>query len=217
MIVTSLKNTDIKYIWIKVPRTASKSYSDLFFANYNPKTSHFHIPFAQINSKYKNIPGFAVVRHPVTKFISGLKYITNHLIGNSLNSDYDVKIPLDSIKTLCDFLNNNFEMNCNLLNISLCKIFNTKDDIIISSFFKTQANYCYHPKVKVFHYENLGEFNYWIEDVLGYDTSNIKKIGSEEKNYLTHLNFKDPYFIKTVEKLFYIDYKVFNYPLVYLT
>lgn len=222
MIVTSLNNPETRYIWIKVPRNASRSYSRLFSPGYIWSDIHLHVPYTQEVLKYPNTPGLAIVRHPVSRFISILKYITNELNGCEHPECmecklYRIHIPLDTIKNLCDFLNDNFEKNCNIKDISLSKIFKIQDDTFVRSFFHTQSYYCYHPKVKIFHYESLEEFNKWIQEELGYDTTGLGSIGGEEKYVLNHLDFSDTYFIKTIEKLYYDDFKLFGYPLQYLT
>ena len=73
-----------------------------------------------------------------------------------------------------------------------------------------------YPPVKIFRYEQLEEFNDWIESTLGYNTQHIEKYNSSADE-LQHIDFENPKLIKTVERLFYDDYKVFNYPFQHLT
>lgn len=91
MIVSS-KLCDDKYFWIKIPRTATKSYARLFFPQYyTNKTEllHTHTPmfFPQnifgvwleempiCDNPIKTIQGFSLVRNPYQRFISSMKYI----------------------------------------------------------------------------------------------------------------------------------------------
>ena len=62
----------------------------------------------------------------------------------------------------------------------------------------------------------MHEFNTWIQQTLGYDITQIPHENSTDDVTLD-IDINEPEFVKVVEMLFYDDYKVFNYPLKYLT
>ncbi len=125
-----------------------------------------------------------------------------------------------------NFLNTVLDRNCELKGASISSIFLDTDVTEVTpirnfinataSFFKTQAEYAYHPKVKIFHYEKLNEFIEWIDTSLGYDTSKIHRFNASVESTQINVDFNHPEFVKTIENLYYIDYKVFGYPLRYL-
>jgi hypothetical protein len=224
-----------KYLWLKVPKTGTMAYKKLFsLYNDSEPEGHYHYSYLDGIKQYGKFPGVAVVRHPLVRFISGLKFIKTkkeqcfagnciihpnkpsgiYCSGHTYNIDF-----LSSTDACVKFLKKNFQKNCNTgvyRDEFFFKFFNAEKHGFIINFFITQTSLVYHPKVKIFYYENLHEFNTWLENELGYDTSLLEQVNVIKNNNLG-VNFDDEEFIRTVEWLFYDDYKIFGYPFKYLT
>ena len=202
MIISS-KITNERWIWVKIPKTGTRAYSQLFNPHLESEL-HFHYTFHSLYDHHqRQYPGFTVIRHPRTRFISALKHLSQlDLLGNT---------PSDTIQNLADFLITNFDKNCVPKN-TLENIFSVDYIKYHESFFQTQVYWAYHPKVTWFKYENLQQFNQWIETRLGYDTSKLQQIGKVDKNHLEHLDFQHSSFQKVVHHLFQDDFTLFDYP-----
>jgi len=227
MVLTSLHDSK-QYFWIKVPRTATQAFSK-FFTKYVPKEPgipddiHRHFSYLELQELYnQKLPAISVVRHPVSRF----KSIIYYLAERHSNTQSSAKLLWESTESCVNFLNTVFDRNCELKRASIPSIFLDTDvtEFIpirnfinaTASFFRTQAEYAYHPKVKIFHYERLNEFIEWIDTSLGYDTSRIYRFNASVESTQINVDFTHPEFVKTIENLYYIDYKVFGYPLRYL-
>jgi len=215
MLINS-KVSDEKYIWLRIPRTASKTYGKVFFPDGNYE--HRHNNYYHETYTYGEIPAFSVVRHPYTRFVSSIKYIIkqqrlkNDRIENLGFGRFEFNLPYESTESLCDFLNKNLtKLHHNVFSNEMYEeVFKTKDTGFIKLFFIPQHHYVGFPPVKIFKYEQLEEFNDWIENTLGYNTQNIEKYNSSADE-LPHINFEHPEFIKITERLFEEDYKFFGY------
>lgn len=227
MVLTSLHDSK-QYFWIKVPRTATQAFSK-FFTRYVPKEPgipddiHRHFSYLELQEIYQQqLSAVSVVRHPVSRF----KSIIYYLADRHINTQSSARLLWESTESCVDFLNTVFDRNCELKGASIPSVFLDTDvtEFIpirnfinaTNSFFKTQAEYAYHPKVKIFHYEMLNEFIDWIDTSLGYDVSKISRLNASVNTTKVNVDFNNPEFIKTIENLYYIDYKVFGYPLEYL-
>lgn len=248
MIVTS-KVDGKKYQWIKIPRTGTVAYRFLFFPELQNKVVLHHHTKYGVHSvcntcdEKQNLPAFTLIRNPLTRFISSLKYIVLRQQYSELHTDntynvfnrcdicgYTIQIHNDTNKQFnknittflkfwenedifYEFLYSNFEKNCNLKSGMTYKdIFNTPDSTFIRSFFEPQMSVCYHPAVKIFKYENINEYNLWIENELGYDTSKLQKINISEKvNDEIPIDFTSNKFKELVKYLFHDDFKYFGY------
>jgi hypothetical protein len=227
MVLTSLLDNK-QYFWIKVPRTATQAFSK-FFTLYVPKEPgipddiHSHFSYLELKEMYQQqLPAVSVVRHPVSRF----KSIIYYLADRHPNTQSSAKLLWESTESCVNFLNTVLDRNCELKGASISSIFLDTDVTEVTpirnfinataSFFKTQAEYAYHPKVKIFHYEKLNEFIEWIDTSLGYDTSKIHRFNASVESTQINVDFNHPEFVKTIENLYYIDYKVFGYPLRYL-
>jgi hypothetical protein len=215
------KVSDEKYIWLRIPRTASKAYGKIFFPDGNYE--HRHSNYYHETYTYGEIPAFSVVRHPYTRFVSSVKYIIKkqtvikNKIQNLEASRFEFSIPCESTESLCDFFNENLTKIQNVFSDEVYKeVFKTNDLGFVRLFFIPQHHYVGYPPVKIFRYEQLEEFNDWIESTLGYNTQHIEKYNSSADE-LQHIDFENPKLIKTVERLFYNDYTVFDYPFQHLT
>jgi len=227
MVLTSLLDNK-QYFWIKVPRTATQAFSK-FFTLYVPKEPgipddiHSHFSYLELQEIYQQqLSAVSVVRHPVSRF----KSIIYYLADRHPNTQSSAKLLWESTESCVNFLNTVLDRNCELKGASISSIFLDTDVTEVTpirnfinataSFFKTQAEYAYHPKVKIFHYEKLNEFIEWIDTSLGYDTSKIHRFNASVESTQINVDFNHPEFVKTIENLYYIDYKVFGYPLRYL-
>ena len=227
MVLTSLIDNQ-EYFWIKVPRTATQSFNK-FFTQYNepePDTldgKHYHSSYVELREMYKKVlPAVSVVRHPLSRFKSIIYYLADRF----MDVDSDVNLLWQSTESCVNFLNSTFNTNCHLKHGSLPTIFTEtnirKQDSVnyhgaISAFFKTQVFWAYHPKLKIFHYERLEEFIDWIDTTLGYNINEIPKLNASSNDGKVNVDFNNPDFVKTIENMYYIDYKLFGYPLQYLT
>jgi hypothetical protein len=225
MILKSLRD-NAEYFWIKVPRTATQAFSELF-TQYTSKEpvvldgEHAHFSYMQLCDMYQqHLPAITVVRHPVSRF----KSIVYYLAGKHATTTTDVKLLWESTDSCVDFLNKTFSRNCHLIETApLSQLLldtrdyqSTKNFIGASNaFFKTQAEYAYHPKVKIFPYEQLNTFIEWVDVALGYDTSRLTTQNASNTSINMPVDFTHPELVKTVENMYYIDYKVFGYPLQY--
>jgi hypothetical protein len=215
------KKYDEKFIWIKVPKTGTRAYSQLFHPNGdeffvgNKKLYHIHKPFSVLYTQHeKKYSGFTVLRDPRTRFISALKHLAdlNQQCDTNNCINHPGKMPLNNMDDLVNFLYDNFERNCIPKNNKDFKeIFGVEFINYYDSFFKTQTFWAYHPKVKYFKYEKIEEFNDWLYNSLGIDVAKLQKVGTIKTNHLEHLNFEDVLFKQVVRHLFYDDYQVFDY------
>lgn len=242
MIVNSLINNK-NYFWVKVPRTATRSYEKLFFPEFNDTNTavlHLHSPYylskqAQCKNKPEVVGGFGLVRNPYERFISSLRYLK---LQRKKTTDIDNEYKVLYICEFCgqrsmvdrkmvfntnfidflqnetifyDFIYSNFDKNC-MLKSGLEREETFQADIIsmVHSMFKTQTFFIYHPQVKIFKYENLQEFNTWIENTLGYPTRNLSKINSS-KHVELNIDTTTKKFRDVVKYLFHDDFKLFGY------
>lgn len=220
MLVTSKIHNE-KFIWIKVPKTGTRAYTKVFHPDGEKlfigeqEFYHVHKPFSLLYHHHqKKYNGFTVVRNPRTRFISALKHLAemNYECKEENCVNHPGNLPLHDLDKLITFLYDNFEKNClPKNNKSFKQIFGVEFTGYHESFFKTQTFWAYHPKLKIFKYENIENFNYWIENTLGYATSKLQRIGEVKINHLAHLDFDDKHFKKVVHHLFYDDYQMFNY------
>jgi len=218
--IISSKNSELKFWWIKIPRTGTYAYSRLFGLYnsemlYQPK--HTHESYRQLQDIEK-LPAFTVVRNPVDRLFSSLSHYL-HLQercrqGNCLYESntvcawHSTDIPVDSVEVMYKFFTE----------YATRDMMDVKAQIIFSdNIFRSQTWYAYHPKVKIFRYENITEFNDWISTTLGYDVSPLQRINETQPRFLYNIDKQHPLFIKTAEHLYNIDFKTFNYPLQYLT
>lgn len=223
---------------IRIPKTGTKAYRLLFeeevkkrcrcrecygndistgiCLNYladNDVVKHYHRNYSESKvtwSNYTNIRFFTVCRNPIARFTSSLKYLVERSYKHSYN------FPHDSMDNLVEFFYNNFDRNCFPKNEKpISEIFKIEDVSFIGTFFFTQVHWAYNPKVLVFRYENLTEYNTWLEEKFNFDISNLKKVGVAHVNHLEHLDFTSPEFIKLTEHLFHDDFIAYDYPLIY--
>jgi hypothetical protein len=210
------------------------------FCSFENAIVHNHVPFFSEHKKCgapkKIHGGFSVVRNPTTRFISAMKYLSKqwHRTEFPIHQKNTVRIcefcrevtvtPLednrdkhnfvkffDNENTFYDLLYSTFDKNCELKpGVTLADAFQTKDPAFVKSMFITQTRFSYHPSVKIFKYENLPEFNSWVESFLGYDTSELKQMNSSKDGHLT-IDVSTTKFKNLVKHLYYDDFKVFGY------
>jgi len=251
MIINSKVSTK-RYQWIRVPRTATMAYSELFF----PSTSsdipnlHTHLRYNEfstcsdcVNYKKMNLDAFTVVRNPIDRFKSSIYFVASRRqlhsqfnnISKQVNRRCEICSKIDTTiieltkkessnnffefykneEIFYQFFYDNFDKNCKLkVGLDLNAIFDTSNTSLIGSFFQTQVHWVYHPKVKIFKYEEIDKFNNWIDATLGYDTSKLTHINASRKkelNGIINIDFTTDKFKKLVKHLFYDDFRYFNY------
>jgi hypothetical protein len=241
------KVTGNNYFWVKIPRTATISYQELFTGidATSEYFQHSHFRYGKIycdkvEASLFNSPAFTMVRNPLSRFISGLKFIKTtknkfNLENLKNNIEFKSQCPFckeetiaiiekkefavpydifDFLKTediFYDFMYANFDKNCHLKNErEFENVFGVRDASFISGFFQTQVYWAYHPKVKIFRYEEISKFNNWIEENLAYDTSKLKHKNSSSTVGLP-FDTNSNKFKKLVKHLFYDDFRYFNY------
>lgn len=249
MIVTS-KLTNEVYFWIKNPRTGTVSYSHLF----NPILKiipyiHTHEEYKTemsctcngIVTKFSNLNGVAIIRNPLTRFISALQHLkyvnrsnsmlvelpttynkicsvcgsTTQVTSAKTNTESELIFPFyDNETVFYEFMYDNFDKNCQPKSGDIFeRIFQTTNSILLSvgrTLLLTQVYWAYHPKIQTFRYENLSEFNLWVEQSLGYNTSKLKRVNSQTDTQLP-IDFTTNKFKSLVKHLFYDDFRYFNY------
>lgn len=137
-----------KYLWIKIPRTGTYAYRKLF-SDYNEEirnSDHYHYSYIRAVERYGKVPGVSVVRHPLKRFISSLKYIVkskqdclsgncrfNREVGCSYHNVYTDF--LSSTNNCVEFLNTHFTKNCQVKSLGKHKKFTKWTP---SDMFKTE-------------------------------------------------------------------------------
>jgi hypothetical protein len=249
MIINS-RLTKQNYQWIRIPRTATIAYSNLFLPKKDNKTLfiHSHLTYNKFftcnnckNYGKMNLNAFTLVRNPIDRFISSIYFMAarrenlnknRHSFKNfnkyceicgkieafSTNNEQSKNIFLKFYQNesfFYNFLYDIFDKNCQLKRgIDVYTAFETNDISLLMSFFQTQVYWAYHPKVKIFKYEEIHKFNEWIESELGYDTSKLTHINTSKKEELkdvVNIDFTTDKFKKLVKHLFYDDFRYFNY------
>jgi len=208
----------VNWCYIKIPRTASKAYTSLFdeeFSDNLKKNKYYpigHAPhFSLRNQLESSTKYFSVVRHPVTRFASCLRYI----FQRQYTYLKDV-IPHDTIHNMSSFLYEAFDRNCKPQS-KANKLLVSELHWFLPGFFKTQVFWLGNDDIKIFKYENLKEFNDWISTNFQININKLEHINSIEVDNLHHLDFNDKEFTILVEYLFHEDFITFNYPLTYIT
>lgn len=207
--VIGSKVSSKRYIWLRVPRTATVTYGKIFFPDGNYE--HTHSNYFYERDRYGDLPAFSVVRNPHDRFVSSVKHIYKQQLINGTSGKYKFTLPFTDTKTLYTF----FESNLKALrdidnNVEHKRIFQTEDLSFVKMFFRLQKNFVGYSQVKVFKYEELQEFNYWIQTELGFDTSKVSILNSSSEE-LSHINFLSDEFKELTYKLFEEDYKFFGY------
>lgn len=134
------------------------------------------------------------------------KYITN------VNSSRSFVNFLENEDVFYDFLYSTFYKNCELKNgLNLQEVFQTENHRLINAVFVTQVYMAYHPKVKIFRYENLPDFNSWIETTLGYNTSYLQNLNQTRGTHEVNIDVTTNKFKELVKYLFEDDFKLFGY------
>jgi hypothetical protein len=206
-----------QWCYVKIPRTGTKEYTSLFdesFANELKNNKFYpqgHAPYSALSTvNDSSVKYFTVVRNPVDRFISSLRYMFER---KATDSRISFDIPNDTIHNMVSFFYENFDRNCQPKGKTLADIFTANNEWFIGAFFKTQTFWASDASITVFKYENITEFNDWLTNNFTYDISKLQTLDLIETDMLTHLDFSDPEFVQLVEHLFYEDFTTFNYPL----
>lgn len=199
MIVSSLIDNK-KYLWIRIPKTATRSYQTLFFGKIQDAR---HLSYEQCIKVYEPHDDiFSVIRHPRQRLRSGIRSIILHS-----RSQRAFDIPTNNITELCEYFFDRFDKNF--------VIKNQYQELYTGKFLKdlqqSQTQFLTNANAKIFKYENLQEFNNWVKLTLGYDTENLKTIGKIKLASDQLLDFNDPLFDKLARYLYPDDYTTFGY------
>lgn len=166
--------------------------------------------------------GFTVIRHPKSRLKSAIRF-TIHLANIN-----QITLPFNSsdINSICDFYFDNISslsilqemlQNVNNKHNSWIRILKEYDSTIaqipfICHTLMTQTYFAFYPNVKHFRYENLVEFNNWLELNTGREiTSRLRhrhKINLSEDD---SLNFDVEIFDQLSRTLFVEDYINFGF------
>jgi hypothetical protein len=200
---------------------------------------YFSLQDARCENKVQVDGGFTVVRNPYDRFVSALKYlkkkrnsdlskwddaetilsvcefcgeqtiITKEQFDSSVDTDYIDFLENETI--FYEFVYSYFDKNCILKPGCFWEdMLNTEAISVVPTMFKTQTFFAYHPQVKIFKYENLQEFNNWIESTLGISTSTLSTYNSTNDVEL-NINVTTNKFKDLVKYLFHDDFKLFDY------
>lgn len=234
MLVKSLIN-DEKYYWIRIPKTASQAYGRIISPyNTNPENTKlwYHVSYPKCISIFEQqLNGFTVVRHPKDRFKSAIRFMLFDTKKRYKLTSNQFPFDLSSIEQICDFFTQNIQKiqelridyNKNVTGMYKPsdtpenKIFEadsilTFEDILYRRvMFITQTEFAFYPNVQIFRYENLPEFNQWVETQLGYDLSRLTVINTVELEEDTTLDFDAPVFDELTRTLFAEDYINFGY------
>jgi len=238
MLITS-EITKNHYQWIKVPRTATTAYSKLLYSKFISRMPvlHQHLRYGDFslceecesnNSISNKIDAFTVVRNPYDRFVSTLYFLnySRQIIGKN-HEFYDVCDNCKSSKeiiintsdfydffkdenTFYSFFYDNFFKNCELKHEDIYR-YTRLGDWTIPVFFKTQMYWAYHPRVKIFKYENLNEFNSWLEYEFLYDTKKLTRENYSDKKLVLPIDTSTDKFKALVKYLFHDDFLCFGY------
>lgn len=196
---------DSEWIWIRIPKTATRAYREVF----NLAEGHSHLSYHESIEKYGNIKkAFSVIRNPVNRLKSGIIHdIEEFDFHNS-----GVKFPewMMDIDLLCDTFLEAVGKNCQIINYNEYKKI-IADASLMCEVLKTQCSAVNHPEVKIFRYENLQEFNGWIQNTLGFNTSHIGINGASNYEKYNWLDFSNPRFTDLCKLIYKEDYEVYGY------
>ena len=211
MILKSRIN-DNSYAWVKIPKTATRSYSELV----DNTTPHSHMPYSVMTKKFGEYPCVTVVRDPYTRFVSSMRHVfgalnaqithphhVNHLIYS---------IPLNNTTNFCNFFYKFYDKNCISFDPMVHHKIAYHNIQMYHPFFQTQTSMIRTAtNPLIFKYENLNEFNIWLETEIGIDTSKLSYVGKSEKIIPFNIDLESEEIKSLVKYLFEEDYVQFNY------
>jgi hypothetical protein len=223
MILQSTINNN-SYAWVRIPKTATRSYTKLLDTTNNDRHTEYSKIVETLDHK---IPGVTVVRNPHTRLISALKHFCGVLhaqLQNPKNNNHIIRtIPTENTIKFCNFFYTNYDKNCVPRNpimhnltmetrINPALTFWPVRIALFIPFFITQKSMidgAINPII--FRYENLTEFNTWIETELGIDTSKLEYIGKADTNLPFNIDLQSVEIQNLAEYLFEEDYITFGY------
>ena len=204
MLVRSLID-DSDWTWIRIPKTASRAYRCVFDFN----EGHSHLSYKDSISKYGGTgKAFSVVRNPVNRLKSGIIHDVEDFEIWRKGEPFPEWM-LD-INVLCDLFFEALDENCKIKNLNKYNSI-LHDAGMMAEVLKTQANVINYPEVKIFKYENLSEFNDWIEKTLGISTMCLKVTDPSNFAKYNWLDFSNPRFTELCKYIFKEDYEVYGY------
>jgi hypothetical protein len=219
MIVKSLiDNSD--WIWIRIPKTATRAYRGILEVT---EDSHTHLSYQESIKIYGNVgKAFSVIRNPVDRLKSGIIHDVDEFKNicrtipypeyQNISPNEDIPYPnwMLDINVLCDVFFEALDENCKVKNEEVYKKI-VWEAGMMAEVLKTQASAVNYPEVKVFRYENLDQFNGWIEGTLGRSTKDLKKDGASDYEKYNWLDFTNPRFTELCKMIYKEDYEVYGY------
>ena len=157
-----------------------------------------------------------VVRDPYTRFVSSMRHFfealnaqithphhVNHLIYS---------IPLNNTTNFCNFFYKFYDKNCISFDPMVHHKIAYHNIQMYHPFFQTQTSMIRTAtNPLIFKYENLNEFNIWLETEIGIDTSKLSYVGKSEKIIPFNIDLESEEIKSLVKYLFEEDYVQFNY------
>jgi hypothetical protein len=220
MIVKSLVDNS-EWIWIRIPKTATRAYRAIFAEG--DDQLHTHFSYKESVEIYGNVGrAFTVIRNPIDRLKSGIIHDVDEfqrIYRDIPYPEYQNALPTDGIpypdwmldiNLLCDLFFEAVDENCKVKNQ---KVYDKLmwEAGMMAEVLKTQASAVNYPEVKVFRYENLAEFNVWIKESLGLDTTKVPINGPSDYVKYNWLDFTSPRFIELAKVLYKEDYEVYGY------
>lgn len=205
MLIKSLVDGQ-EWIWIRIPKTATRAYRLIFEMN---NDAHTHLSYKESIEKYGNIErAFSVVRNPVDRLKSGITHDIDEFKKIYPNRQYPSWMM--NIELLCDVFFNILGENCKIKNQPAYTALSWEAGMM-AEVLKTQCSAVNYPEVKVFKYENLTQFNEWIESTLGFNTTQVVVNGASDYEKYNWLDFTNPRFTELCKMIYKEDYEVFGY------
>lgn len=205
MIITSSVD-GLDWIWIRIPKTATRAYRIILDMGNEP---HTHWSYKESIEQYGDVGrAFSVIRNPLTRFKSGITHDIDEF--KRIYPDKEYPDWMLDINVLCDLFFNILDENCKIKNEDMYRKL-VSEAGMMCEVLKTQCSAVNHPEVQIFRYENLQEFNTWIEATLGFDTTRVVVNGASDYEKYNWLDFNNPRFEELSRMVYKEDYEVFGY------
>lgn len=211
MILNSKLNN--KYAWVRIPKTATRAYTKLLAAD----NKHYHMEYSRMMElETIKIPCVTVVREPHSRFVSMMKHFSQILYAQMQHPRHrnhiTYSIPVENTNKFCDFFYKFYDKNCIPFELNTHYTIMRHNVQIYMPFFKTQKTMILGAENPIiFRYDNLNEFNNWLETEIAVDTSNLEHIGKITTEFPFNIDLQSSQIKNLVGYLFEEDYELFNY------
>lgn len=210
------RTTGKKWLWIRIPKTATISYRRIFFPDIPRNSLQTHSSWWDFREDDWD-EGFTLVRHPRRRFRSAIGHLAgthrSHLTlqfrdTQDLVEFFQPIVPV-FIRDIEDLSPTWVKKVFQPHHLS-CKNCGFNVPNFISALFTPQVHWAYNPKIRFFKFEEMDKFNEFIERELGYDTSSLTHDNTSRSD-LSHIDFDHPDVVTIVEQIYGIDFDVFEY------